>query len=174
MLRSPLPNNLRQAGVKAHKMSKTKFISVALLVIGLAGLSLYLNRDWFAPETIQISHRLSPWMQTKRPGARANATDLGVPVTFSLNGYYRLKSVRVVDAAKIETNKYAVPVWRIISDSNSVPTSGFNYGSYIRGMRLEAKGVRAEPLQPGVTYRLFVETDREIKAQHDFVISTNR
>jgi hypothetical protein len=172
MLRSPLPNNLRQAGVKAHKMSKTKFISVALLVLGLAGLSLYLNRDWFASDSIQISHRLSPWMQTKRPGAR-NPNDLGVPVTFSLNGFYRLKSVRVVDAAMIETNKYAVPVWRIISDSNSVPTSSFNYGSYIRGMRLEAKGVRPEPLQPGVTYRLFVETDQEIKAQHDFVISTN-
>jgi hypothetical protein len=154
-------------------MSKTKIISVALLLVGLAGLSLYLNRDWFAPDTIQISHRLSPWMQNKRPGARANPNDLGVPVTFMLNGFYRLKSVRVVDAANFETNKYAVPVWRINSDSNSIPTSSFNYGSPIRGMKPEAKGVRPEPLQPGVTYRLLVVTDKDLKGQHDFIVHTN-
>jgi len=153
-------------------MSKTKIISTALLIIGLTGLSLYLNRDWFASEPIQISHRLSPWLQNKRPGARAN--DLGVPVTFSLNGYYKLTSVRVVEAEKIATNKFAVPIWRIISDSNSVPISSFNYGSGIRGMRPEAKGVRPEPLQPGVNYRLLVVTDKAVKAQHDFMIPTNR
>lgn len=150
-------------------MSKTKFISITILILGLAGLSLYLNRDWFAADTIQISHRLSPWMQKKRPGAR-NPNDLGVPVTFMLNGFYKLTSVRVFETAKIETNQYAVPIWRIISDSNSVPTSSFNYGSFIRGMRLEAKGIRAEPLQPGVSYRLFVVTDKNVKAQHDFLI----
>jgi len=153
-------------------MSKTKIISVALLIIGLAGLSLYLNRDWFASDTIQISHRLSPWMRSRRPGAR-NPNDLGVPVTFALNGFYRLKSLRVVEAASFETNKYAVPVWRIVSDSNSVSTSSFSYGSYIRGMRPEAKGIQPEPLQPGVNYRLFVVTDKDLKAQHDFMIPTN-
>lgn len=154
-------------------MSKTKLISITILVVGLAGLSLYLNRDWFASETIQISHRLSPWMQNnKRPGARAN--DLGMPVTFTLNGFQKLTSVRVYETAKIETNQFAVPVWRIVSDSNSVPISSFNYGSGIRGMRPEAKGVRPEPLQPGVNYRLFVVTDQDVKAQHDFMIPTNR
>ncbi len=155
-------------------MSKTKFISIALLIVGLAGLSLYLNRDWFASETIQISHRLSPWQKKPRPGARANPNDLGVPVTFSLNGYHKLTSVRVLEAAQCETNKFAVPIWRIISDSNSVPTSSFNYGSFIRGMRPEAKGVRPQPLQPGVSYRLFVVTDQKINAQHDFTIPPTR
>jgi len=155
-------------------MSKTKIISITILIVGLAGLSLYLNRDYFRAETIQISHRLSPWMQKKRPGARASANELGTPVTFSLNGYHKLTSVRVIEAAKCETNKFAVPVWRIISDSNSVPTSSFNYGSLIRGMRPEAKGVRPEPLQPGVNYRLFVVTDQDVKVQHDFMIPTNR
>lgn len=154
-------------------MSKTKLITITILILGLAGLSLYLNRDWFASDTIQISHRLSPWMQNRRPGAR-NPNDLGTPVTFSLNGFFKLTSVRVIEAAKIATNQYAVPVWRIISDSNSVPTSSFNYGSFIRGMRAEAKGVRPEPLLPGITYRLFVVTDKNVKGQHDFVITTNR
>lgn len=153
-------------------MSKTKFITITILIIGLAGLSLYLNRDWFASDAIQISHRLSPWMRDKRAGVR-NPNDLGVPVTFMMNGFYKLTSVRVFEAAKIETNQYAVPIWRIISDSNSIPTSSFNYGSFIRGMRAEAKGIRPEPLQPGVTYRLFVVTDKDLKAQHDFIIATN-
>lgn len=153
-------------------MSKTKIISITILMIGLIGLSLYLNRDYFRSEGIQITHRLSPWMENRRP--RARSSDLGVPVTFMLNGFYRLKSIRVVDAAMFATNKYTVPVWRIISDSNSVPTSSFNYGSFIRGMRPEAKGVRPEPLQPGVEYRLLVVTDKDLEGQHDFNISTNR
>jgi hypothetical protein len=153
-------------------MSKTKIIAVTILLLGLIGLSLYLNRDYFRKEGIQISHRLSPWMQARRPGAR-NPNDLGMPVTFMLNGFYKLSSVRVVESTKIETNKYAVPVWRIISDSNSVPTSSFNYGGYIKGMHPEAKGSRPEPLQTGVKYRLTVVTDKNLEAQHDFLISTN-
>jgi len=153
-------------------MSKTKIISVAVLLLGLIGLSLYLNRDYFRSDGIQITHRLSPWMQARRPGAR-NPNDLGMPVTFMLNGFYKLTSVRVFESAKIETNKYAVPIWRIISDSNSVPTSSFNYGSYIKGMHPEAKGARPEPLIPGVKYRLTVVTDKKLEAQHDFLISTN-
>jgi hypothetical protein len=153
-------------------MTKTKLITVSVLILGLVGLSIYLNRDYFKPETIQISHRLSPWMQSRRPGNRGN--NASVPVTFMLNSYHKLTSVRVVETEKLATNKFAVPVWRIISDSNSVPTSSFNYGGYIRGMRPEAKNTRPETLQPGVNYRLFIETDRGLKAEHDFMISTNR
>jgi len=150
-------------------MSKSKLIFSIVLIIGLGGLSLYLNKDRFAKESIQISHRLSPWMQARRPGAR-NPNDLGTPVTFMLNGFYKLKSVRVVDATAYETNKYVIPVWNITSDSNSVPVSSFNYGSFIKGMRPETKGLRPEPLQTGVAYRLLVETDAKLAAHHDFTI----
>jgi len=160
------PNKFDANSVNALGMSKTKIITIAVFIVGLAGLSLYMNRDYFGSEPIQISHRLSPWMQN----VRAKKNDLGMPVTFTLNGYYKLASVRVVETAKIETNKFAVPVWRIVSDSNSIPTSSFNYGSGIRGMRPEAKGVRPEPLQPGVSYRLLVVTDHKLEAQHDFTI----
>ena len=153
-------------------MSKSKIIWLTVLIVGLGGWSLYLNRDSFARDSIQISHRLSPWLRPARAGARAN--DLGVPVTFILNDFYRLKSVRVVNAAQFETNKYTVPVWRIASDSNSVPTSSFNYGGFIRGMRPEARGVPPEPLQPGVTYRLMVVTAKGLQVQHDFTCTTNR
>ena len=152
-------------------MSKSKIILVALCIVGLGCLSLYLNRDSFARETIQISHRVSPWLKSPRT-KRAN--DLGVPVTFTLSGYYRLTSLKVVHASEIETNKYAHPIWSLATESNSAPVSSFVYGAGIRGMHPAVKGSRPDPLVPGVQYRLLVTTDKDKQAQHDFCIATNR
>jgi hypothetical protein len=148
-------------------MSKTKIILVLLCIVGLGGFSLYLNRDWFTPETIQISHRVSPWLKTSRT-KRAN--DLGVPVTFTLGGFYRLTNLKVVLASEVATNKYAHPLWELASESNSVPTSTFIYGSGIRGMHPAVKGARPDPLVPGVNYRVLVQTQDDQQAQHDFAI----
>jgi hypothetical protein len=152
-------------------MSKSKIILVLLCIIGLGGFSLYLNRDSFASETIQISHRVSPWL---KPARTKRANDLGVPVTFTLSGFYRLTSLKVVLASEIETNKYAHPVWELATQSNSIPTSTFIYGGGIRGMHPAVKGSRPDPLVPGVNYRLLVKTDKDKQAQHDFCIATNR
>lgn len=152
-------------------MSKSKIILVLLCIVGLGGLSLYLNRDWFTHETIQISHRVSPWL--KKSGTK-RANDLGDPVTFTLNGYYRLTSLKVVLAAEIATNKYAHPIWALATDSNSVPVSSFVYGGGVRGMRPSVKGTRPDPLVRGVDYRLLVTTDKKLTGQHDFCIQTNR
>jgi hypothetical protein len=152
-------------------MSKTKIVLVVLSIIGLGGFSLYLNRDWFAGETIQISHRVSPWL---KPNRTKRANDLGDPVTFTLSGYYRLTNLKVVLASEIETNKYAHPVWELATESNSVPTCSFVYGGYVRGMHPAVKGSRPDPLVPGVSYRLFVVTDKKLTGQHDFCIKTNR
>jgi hypothetical protein len=152
-------------------MSKTKTILIVVSLIALGGLSIYLNRDSFASETIQISHRVSPWLKTART-KRAN--DLGVPVTFTLSGYYRLTNLKVVLASEIETNKYAHPIWELTTESNSIPTATFAYGSGIRGMHPAVKGARPDPLEPGVQYRLLLKTDKDKQAQHDFCIVTNR
>ena len=146
-------------------MSKTKLISILLLVLGLGALSLYLNRDWFAAQPIQISHRVSPWLENKRPGARARK--LGPPVAFTLSEYCRLTSVNVILAADLATNKYAHPIWSLVTESNSVPTASFVYGGFIRGMHPAVKGARPDPLEPGVTYRLRITT-KDQAAQHDF------
>jgi hypothetical protein len=151
-------------------MSKPKIIVILLLVLGLGSWSLYLNRDWFATTSIQISHRVSPWLENKRPGARGGK--LGPPVAFMLSGYYRLTSVNVVLAADIATNKYAHPIWSLVTESNSIPTASFVYGGFIRGMHPAVKGARADPLAPGVTYRLLVTT-KDQAAQHDFSLVTN-
>jgi len=151
-------------------MSKTKTVLILVLILGGASLSLYLNRDYFAPQTIQITHRVTPWLQARR-GRRA--ADLGAPVAFTLSGYYRLKSVKVVLASEIATNKYAHPIWSLVSESNSPPTSSFLYGDWIRGLHPEVKGARPDPLVPGVNYRLLVSTTAK-DAQHDFMVTTNQ
>lgn len=151
-------------------MSKTKTVLILTLILGGAGLSLYLNRDYFAPQTIQISHRVSPWLQARRGG---RGGDLGAPVAFTLSGYYRLKSVKVVLASEIETNKYAHPVWSLVAETNSPPISSFIYGERIRGLHPEVKGTRPDPLVPGVNYRLLVRTTSK-DAQHDFMVTTNQ
>jgi hypothetical protein len=145
-------------------MSKTKFILTTVLLVGLAGLCLYLNRDWFAREPIQISHRVSPWM---RGGRRFDSSGKANPVVFSFNKFYRFKEIKVVLAAEIATNKYAHPVWHLESSSNSVFTSTFSYGDRLRGMTPNVKGAVPDPLEPGVNYRLIVETDKG-KGAHDF------
>lgn len=146
-------------------MSKQKIIFILLLLLGLGALSLYLNKDWFAANPIQISHRISPWLDNRRPGGRGGK--LGPTVAFSLSGYCRLTSVSVVLATDIATNKYAHPIWNLVSESNSVPTASFVYGGAIRGMHPAARGARADPLEPGVTYRLLIRT-KDLAAQHDF------
>lgn len=154
-------------------MSKSKVISVLLLLLGLGALSFYLNRDSFAPDTIQISHRVSPWLKSGRPGAK-RVNDLGDPVTFTLNSFYRLTSVKVVSAAELATNKYAHPVWHLVSESNSAPVSVLIYGAYVKGMHPSVKGARPDPLTPGTDYRLLISTDKGKEGRHDFLIATNR
>ena len=47
----------------------------------------------------------------------------------------------------------------------------FVYGQHIRGLKPEVPGANAEPLQPDVTYRLFV-TAGTAKGQHDFEVKS--
>jgi len=151
-------------------MSKTKTILTTLLLIGLVGLCLYLNRDWFATQPIQITHRISPWMRSVRrpdPLNRAN------PVVFGFDKFYRFKEIKVVIAAELATNKYAHPLWHLESSSNSVFASSFNYGERLRGMTPKVKGAAPDPLEPGITYRLLVKTDKE-EATHDFSTTTRQ
>jgi len=152
-------------------MSPSKRVLALIAVLGLGGLCLYLNKDWFATPPIQIMHRVSPWMTAR--GRRAGDAAAGNPVVFSFDRYYRFKRVRVVVAADAATNKYPHAIWELVSDSNSVPTATFTYGGWIRGMRPAVRNARPDPLEPGVTYRLLVEAEGR-QAQHDFTTTPRR
>ena len=152
-------------------MSPRKLILSLIAVLGLGGLCLYMNRDWFASEPIQISHRVSPWLASR--GRGPGDTRRGNPVVFSFDKYHRFSSIKVFVAADMTNNKYPHAIWDLVSESNSVPMASFVYGSRISGMRPAVKGTWADPLQPGVKYRLVVEIgDRQ--AQHDFTATPKR
>jgi len=143
-----------------------KTIQTISVIILLGGLSLYLNRDRFTPDVIQLSHRsLTPRGWLARPQA---AKDPANEVIFLLSRSLRLEAVKVALVSDAETNKFPHAIWSLVSDSNSLPVKEFIYGMTIRGMRLEHKGVGADPLQPGTSYRIFVQAGSD-KLQHDFI-----
>jgi len=135
----------------------------------LAGASLYLNKDFFAKDNIQISHRSRPMLPggRKKPTRSFGNADIE-PITFFADRKLKMTCVKVIPVSAIETNKYPEPVWHLVSESNSVPIQEFNYGAPIAGMHAAVKGVEPEALAPGEKYRIVVET-ASVKVQHDFV-----
>src|SRR4051812_38177248 len=98
-------------------MTKKNVLIVCSIIL-LAGLSLYLNKDRFASDVIQLSHRsITPrGAQLKGAAAKAPAN----PVVFLINKKLNLTSVKVVAVGDAETNKFPHAIWNLISDSNSV------------------------------------------------------
>jgi len=144
-------------------MTRKQWMLIAAAIL-LGGFSLYLNKDWFAKDNIQIFHRSRP-LNTRRKSAEDSAAN---PVMFGFDRRVKLTSVKVFPLSDISTNKYPHPIWELVSDSNSVPTKEFLYGSPIAGMRPAVQGATPDPLDPGVPYRLFIEAGN-FKAEHDFV-----
>jgi hypothetical protein len=146
-------------------MTRKTWMLIALVVV-LGGTSLYLNQDWFAKDVIQITHRSRPARATFFRRQRPSDSQVN-PLVFGFDRKLKLTSIAVVPLSDILTNKYPHPIWHLVSTSNSVPTKTFYYGERIKGMQPEVKGATADPLEPGVQYRLLVEAG-SFKAQHDF------
>jgi hypothetical protein len=143
-------------------MAKKPVLLIALLAV-IGSLFMYVNRDAFRRQPIQISHRLY------RFAGRFSKPDAPLPVMFEFDRRLKLTSIKIVALADIQTNKYPQPLWQMVSSSNSVPTKGFVYGMDVPGMRPALNGVAAEPLDPRQTYRLLVEAG-SLKGQHDFTL----
>jgi len=147
-------------------MTRKQWLLAALAVL-LGGLSLYFNKDWFAKDDIQIFHRSRPArFGSIRRGKRPNTANVD-PIFFSIDRKLKLTALKVIPVHEIETNKYPHPIWHLVSDSNSVPITDLVYGMRIPGMRPSVKGATADPLEPGVKYRLLIEAG-QLKAKHDF------
>ena len=126
-------------------MSKTKFLLLVIAVFGLAGLSLYVNRDWFSERPIHISHRVTPWAAKSPRSRRVAPPDPRQPVVFNLDPFCRFTRLEIFIAAEIETNKYARPVWDLTTGSNSIPVGSFMYGAHPRN---ETHGERRHRRSP--------------------------
>ena len=147
-------------------MAKKQWMLTLVFVL-LAGIYVYFFTDWFRSQPIRISHVARPEL-TRRIGARVKAGNQNTAiVTFGLDARYQLTEIKVVCLAEWETNHFALPLWHLISDSNSVPIKMFPYGVAIRGMKPAIAGSWPQPLEPNVTYRLFVSAGSH-KGQHDF------
>jgi hypothetical protein len=144
----------------------TKHWMLLALAVLLCGFSLYLNRDWFARDNIQLMHRSRPARGAfRRPGSDNPLID---PLSFWFDRKVKLKSLKVIPVFNLETNKFPAPVWYLVSDSNSLPIKEFSYGMRIPGMRSALKDTAPDPLEPGVKYRLLVQSGSQ-KVEHDFV-----
>ena len=138
-------------------MRKNEIIWIlALLVLG--GVYIHFFTHWFDKRQIGITVSARP---SRRPGETV------YPVYFTLNNAYKLTSLKVLPMASNQFNPNALPVWNLVSDSNSLPTRAFRYGQPIRGMKPALAGVHADPLVPGTVYRLLLST-RDAACQIDF------
>ena len=147
-------------------MTKKSWILVSSAVL-LAGAYLWFFTGWFAPRTMGVycvarpptSSNLGP-----RVAAGNQYTDI---VTFGLDSRYSLTEIKVVRLSEWQTNHLALPLWHLISNSNSVPVKMFPYGLAIRGMKPAVAGKWPDPLEPNVMYRIFVSAG-SLRGQHDF------
>ncbi len=154
-------------------MTRKNIFQIAAIILVVAGFYLYLFRDSLRRPRIQIVHAIRTRSAGRRRAPAAADASASV-IVFSLGQAYQLTSVKVVPLEQFKTNKYAHPVWELVSKSNSVPTQAFFYGSPIRGMHTPEKNTSPDPLAPNVPYRLFVEAG-SLKGVHDFTIAeTNR
>ena len=148
-------------------MTKKQILLLAIAVVLLCGYVYYFT-DWFASESIQIVHTLRPYTPPRRGRARGGDDNpTANTVSFGFNRKVLLTEVKVIPVSDLATNKYAHPIWHLVTESNSVPTKAFVYGMNIRGMHPKIAGARPDPLQPGVAYRLFVDAG-ELKGEHEF------
>jgi hypothetical protein len=145
-------------------MSKNLIVLGTLLVV-LLGVYVFFFTDWFDKRSIQIIATIRP----TRPSAiqpRADTPPV-YPVSFSFDGNYRFTEIKVVRADEYASNKFAPPLWHMISDSNSVPIKNFYYGMPVKGMKPSVPRARPEPLSPNEQYLILLDTG-DLKGMTNF------
>jgi hypothetical protein len=148
-------------------MNKRNLVSTAALVV-LVGVYAFFFTSWFKPKKIEIFHTSRVGLNVARMPRVKAANENTMVIQFGLDRAYPLTEIKVVPLEQWKTNPGVLPVWHLISDSNSVPTKGFPYGVAVRGMKPSFGTDWAKPLEPNVTYRIFLEAG-STKGQHDFV-----
>jgi hypothetical protein len=151
---------------------KKKEILLVVLTVVLAGLYIFFFTDLFAPKFIKIQHSVRPFRDAWGPGGRATNSNnkLTYVISFVLNREWKLDEVKVVTASEFSTNKYAHPVWHMVTEKQSTPTKAFIYGGVIPGMHPAVSGTEPDRLDPGVTYKLIVRSGK-IQGEDDIQIN---
>ena len=80
------------------------------------------------------------------------------PFIFSLDGRYRLTSIKVVETSSTQA---APPIaWWVRSKEGSPPTENILYGRAPESLMFQPPSTRADKLLPGRTYTLYLEAGR--------------
>lgn len=141
-------------------MSK-KNISLILLLVALAAIYVYFFTDLFNSPVVYVS---------ARPRVEKRGNEERISVSFSFDRKCQLREVKVVPVAEFQTNKYARPVWHLISDTASPTLKGFVYNdSSIKKMKPAIPRMKAEPLQFNTKYRLLIDAG-DHKGEVDFEV----
>jgi hypothetical protein len=140
------------------------------LALFLSGAYVFAFTDWLAPQPIEIASQIRPVIQPPRFGRRGPKTPAQSPeksteanpaggvarVTFSLDGRYRLTSVRVfVLNAQGEPAK---KVWELTGKSREL--NSLMYGMNPAGMSPAEGTDAAAPLEAELTYLLEIQSGR--------------
>jgi hypothetical protein len=149
-------------------MKKKNWLMLIVLLV-LAGVYLFYFTDWLKPKIIAISSTSRAF--GRRPANNVRTDPALVTITFSLEPACRPTEIKVVPLAAWQTNPNTTPVWHLVHSSSPDPVKIFSYGQPLSGLQPAIAGEQAEPLQPNVTYRLFLTAGRA-KGQHDFEIKT--
>jgi len=144
-------------------MTKKNWLLIGVALILTVVYAAFFT-DWFKPKQMQVFH-------TSR-AVRVKVKDKVTMVPqliFGLNREFKLTEITVVPLAEYETNNRVLPVWHLVTDSNSVPVKSFNYGQPLRGMRPAVAGSRPQPLETNVMYRLMINAGGT-EGRHDFEV----
>lgn len=148
-----------------------KQLLVTILIVALVGVAGYLLKDWIKPAPIQIECVIRKAQATRRPQTAFDAPSgkPGYNVTFAFSQKIALTSVKVFSLDDALTNKYPRAFWNLACPSNPVPTKSLVYGAWTRGLQPATKGLTADPLEPGKSYRIVVQAG-DSTAQQDFQV----
>lgn len=146
-------------------MNNRNLIGSVVLVV-LVGVYVVFFTDWFKPKKIDIFHTSRSASLRLGPRVKAGAENTRV-IQFGLGGTFRLTEIKVVALDQWKTNSSVLPVWHLVSDSNSIPIKTFPYGQNIRGMHPAVGSIWPKPLETNMTYRMFLSAGT-LKGEHDF------
>ena len=104
-------------------MIKNIFLVMVAVFLGVI-YAVYFT-DWFREPTMQII----PLARLDRTSKIPRSDDIKVsPAVFKLDQKYELTMIKVVIEAEMATNKFASPLWHLVSDGHSRATDTIVYG----------------------------------------------
>lgn len=137
-----------------------------LVAVGLATVYAIYFSDWFKPKSVLIFHTSRNLRPQRSQGGMMPS------LNFVFSRPLKLTELKVVPLAAWQTNHNVLPVWHLISASNSAPVKIFFYGQRLGGLKPAVPGDRPQVLASNIVYRLFVIAGK-ITGQHDFELGGN-